>query len=132
MLVPGDIIRLSTGDRVPTDARLVESRDLYVQQAVLTGESKPAEKEARQRVETKQPTRTRRMGDPWHLGDRRTAAAQRVVTGPRTEHTQFEVSLRQFGRSSQSQASSHAQQCGELSKMTQLAGIPLMVSCELP
>src|SRR6476646_6953992 len=45
-LVPGDIIRLCAGDLVPSDARLLESRDLYVQQAALTGESLPAEKEA--------------------------------------------------------------------------------------
>jgi P-type Mg2+ transporter len=44
-VVPGDIVRLSAGDLVPADARLVESRDLHVQQAALTGESLPAEKE---------------------------------------------------------------------------------------
>src|SRR5689334_12800829 len=43
-VAPGDIIRLSAGDLVPADARLIESRDLYVQQAALTGESVPAEK----------------------------------------------------------------------------------------
>lgn len=45
-LVPGDLIRLSAGDLVPADARLVESRDLYVQQAALTGESMPTEKQS--------------------------------------------------------------------------------------
>lgn len=45
-LVPGDLIRLSAGDLVPADARLLEARDLYVQQAALTGESLPAEKHA--------------------------------------------------------------------------------------
>ena len=45
-VVPGDVIRLSAGDLVPADARLIESRDLYVQQAALTGESMPVEKEA--------------------------------------------------------------------------------------
>jgi Mg2+-importing ATPase len=44
-LVPGDVIRLSAGDVVPADARLVAGRDLHVQQAALTGESLPAEKE---------------------------------------------------------------------------------------
>jgi Mg2+-importing ATPase len=43
-LVAGDIIRVSAGDLVPADARLVESDDLHVQQAALTGESLPAEK----------------------------------------------------------------------------------------
>ncbi len=45
-LVPGDIIRLIAGDLVPADARLVQARDLHVQQAALTGESVPIEKEA--------------------------------------------------------------------------------------
>ena len=45
-LVPGDVIRVAAGDVVPADARLVSSRDLHVQQAALTGESLPAEKEA--------------------------------------------------------------------------------------
>ncbi len=43
-LVPGDLIRLSAGDLVPADARLVSARDLHVQQAALTGESMPVEK----------------------------------------------------------------------------------------
>jgi Mg2+-importing ATPase len=45
-VVPGDVIRLAAGDLVPADAELIESRDLYVQQAALTGESMPVEKEA--------------------------------------------------------------------------------------
>ena len=43
-VVPGDVIRLSAGDLVPADARLIEARDLHVQQAALTGESMPVEK----------------------------------------------------------------------------------------
>ncbi len=46
-IVPGDIVRLSAGDLVPADGQLIEARDLYVQQAALTGESMPAEKEVR-------------------------------------------------------------------------------------
>jgi len=42
--VPGDIVELIAGDPVPADARLLESRDLYVNQALLTGEPYPAEK----------------------------------------------------------------------------------------
>ncbi|MGZ3583217.1 MAG: magnesium-translocating P-type ATPase [Ktedonobacterales bacterium] len=45
-VVPGDIIRLTAGDLVPADARLIEARDVHVQQAALTGESLPVEKEA--------------------------------------------------------------------------------------
>src|SRR5581483_1392773 len=43
-VVPGDVFRLAAGDLVPADARLLESRDLSVQQSMLTGESLPAEK----------------------------------------------------------------------------------------
>jgi Mg2+-importing ATPase len=43
-LVAGDIVRLSAGDMIPADIRLIESRDLYVSQAVLTGEAIPVEK----------------------------------------------------------------------------------------
>src|SRR5580698_4252074 len=43
-LVPGDIVELIAGDLVPADSRLLESRDLYVNQALLTGEPYPAEK----------------------------------------------------------------------------------------
>src|SRR5580704_17993516 len=45
-LVPGDIVELIAGDLVPADARLMQSRDLYVNQALLTGEPYPAEKQA--------------------------------------------------------------------------------------
>lgn len=43
-LVPGDIIRLTAGDMVPADARLLQTADLHVQQAALTGESLPVAK----------------------------------------------------------------------------------------
>ncbi|WP_052207031.1 magnesium-translocating P-type ATPase [Sinomonas humi] len=43
-LVPGDIIRLSLGNIVPADARLLEAVDLETDEGVLTGESAPVEK----------------------------------------------------------------------------------------
>ena len=43
-LVPGDVVQLIAGDLVPADARLLVSRDLYINQALLTGEPYPAEK----------------------------------------------------------------------------------------
>ena len=43
-LVPGDIIHLSAGDMIPGDVRLLSSKDLFVSQGSLTGESLPVEK----------------------------------------------------------------------------------------
>lgn len=43
-VVPGDVIQLSAGHIIPGDGRLLEARDLYVNEAALTGESFPAEK----------------------------------------------------------------------------------------
>jgi len=43
-IVPGDLIRLRAGDLIPGDCRLLDSRDLFLNEAVLTGESFPAEK----------------------------------------------------------------------------------------
>ena len=43
-LVPGDIIHISTGDIVPADVRIVNSRHLYVSQATFTGETFAMEK----------------------------------------------------------------------------------------
>ncbi|MEO8387166.1 magnesium-translocating P-type ATPase [Polaromonas sp.] len=43
-LVPGDLVLLSAGDRVPADGRVVEARDFFVNQGLLTGESYPVEK----------------------------------------------------------------------------------------
>jgi len=43
-LVPGDVIHLSAGDMVPADVRLLFSKDLFVSQSILTGESLPVEK----------------------------------------------------------------------------------------
>jgi len=43
-VVPGDMILLKAGDAVPGDCRLVEARDLFIDEASLTGESYPVEK----------------------------------------------------------------------------------------
>ncbi len=45
-LVPGDIIRLAAGDMVPADVRVLTAKDLFLNQAALTGESLPVEKKA--------------------------------------------------------------------------------------
>ncbi|MGB7787576.1 magnesium-translocating P-type ATPase [Methanoregula sp.] len=45
-LVPGDLVSLAAGDIIPADARLLSSRDLYVNQSSLTGEPFPVAKTA--------------------------------------------------------------------------------------
>jgi Ca2+-transporting ATPase len=46
-LVPGDILLIEAGDKIPADARLVEEANLHTDEAPLTGESMPVSKDAR-------------------------------------------------------------------------------------
>jgi Mg2+-importing ATPase len=109
-VVPGDLVRLSAGDMIPADARLLVARDLYVQQAALTGESLPAAKAA-----NSDPASTNAdapnmvfLGTSVVSG---TATAEVVATGPRTafgdiaarlaarpEETAFDRGLKDFSR----------------------------------
>jgi Ca2+-transporting ATPase len=59
-IVPGDVIFLHTGDRIPADARMIESINLQVEEAALTGESVAVEKQT-------EPL----QGSDLDLGDRR-------------------------------------------------------------
>ncbi len=43
-IVPGDIVLLSAGDMIPADCRIIQSKDLFITQSMLTGESLPVEK----------------------------------------------------------------------------------------
>lgn len=43
-LTPGDIVRLAAGDMIPADVRLIATKDLFINQSALTGESMPVEK----------------------------------------------------------------------------------------
>ena len=49
--VPGDIVTLASGDMLPGDVRFIETKDLFIDQSQLTGESNPVEKFADRRGE---------------------------------------------------------------------------------
>ena len=53
-LVAGDIVHLAAGDMVPADMRLLTAKDLFISQAILTGESLPVEKLAPTAVQIEQ------------------------------------------------------------------------------
>ncbi|WP_342376455.1 HAD-IC family P-type ATPase [Myxococcus stipitatus] len=94
-LVPGDVVEVASGDKVPADMRLVTSRNLQVEEAALTGESVPA---------AKQPAAVEVDAE---LGDRRSvvfggtlvtsgvATAVVVATGGATELGRISEMLRQ-------------------------------------
>ncbi|MGY3766028.1 magnesium-translocating P-type ATPase [Vagococcus vulneris] len=50
-LVCGDVIKLAAGDMIPADIRLYQTKDLFISQAAMTGESYPVEKKANYQVE---------------------------------------------------------------------------------
>lgn len=52
-LVPGDLIYLSAGDMIPADCRILQSKDLFVSQSILTGEALPVEKREQECTNTK-------------------------------------------------------------------------------
>lgn len=108
-LVPGDLCVFSAGNVIPCDALLLQSRDLYVDESALTGESFPCEKQCK--IISKDVLQTQRtnslfMGTHVISG---TARALIVFTGSSTEfgrlsknlrlsppETEFEHGLRQF------------------------------------
>ncbi len=109
-VVPGDVVLLSAGSLIPADATVLEARDCFVNQAVLTGETYPAEKRPGAIPATAslaERTNTVFLGTSVRSG---TARALVTETGPRTAfgqiagkltlrppETGFEQGIRKFG-----------------------------------
>jgi Mg2+-importing ATPase len=109
-IVPGDIVVVSAGDIVPADCLVLESRDLFVDEAMLTGETFPVEKAATVLpAETPLGRRTNALWMGTHVVSGN-ATALVIRTGKETEfgqvsdrlklrpqETDFERGIRQFG-----------------------------------
>ncbi|MCW8497941.1 magnesium-translocating P-type ATPase [Fluoribacter dumoffii] len=110
-LVSGDIIRLVAGDLIPADSLLLKSKDFHVQQAALTGESLPVEKEAiQERGRPQNPEEARNAVFSGSSVVSGTATAVVVASGQNTQfgdivkslskvapHTEFEKGITRFG-----------------------------------
>ena len=110
-LVPGDVILLHPGDLVPADGRVLEARDLFVNEALLTGEPYPAQKQAGDLLDAEAPLGA--AANAVFMGTSVVSGAARVVvcrTGRRTAlgeigaglsarapATAFELGIRSFG-----------------------------------
>jgi Mg2+-importing ATPase len=109
-IVPGDVVRLTAGSIVPADAIIISSRDLYVDEATLTGETFPVEKlEEVLPLETPLAKRSNSLFMGTHVVSG-SASALVVNTGKNTEfgrvserlrskpeETEFEHGIRHFG-----------------------------------
>jgi Mg2+-importing ATPase len=109
-VVPGDVVCLTAGATVPADARILESKDLFVDESALTGESYPAEK-GPGLVPPDAPLA--RRSNVVHLGTHVVSGTATVLacrTGMATEfgkiahqlvrrpaYTEFELGVRRFG-----------------------------------
>ncbi len=109
-IVPGDIILFSAGDVIPADCLIIDSKDLFVDEAILTGETYPAEKSVGllpAEAPISHRTNSLFMGTHVISGSARAVV---VNTGPSTEfgkiadslrfrppETEFEHGVRQFG-----------------------------------
>lgn len=109
-IVPGDIVILNSGDKIPADSKILECKDLFVNEGTLTGESYPVEKSS-ELLPKDTPLRDRVnslfMGTFVVSG---TAKALVICTGTRTElgsissrlrhikpETEFQSGIRRFG-----------------------------------
>ncbi|WP_442583854.1 cation-translocating P-type ATPase [Mesorhizobium sp. ASY16-5R] len=99
-VVRGDIIVLSEGDRVPADARLLESHSLQVDESLLTGESVPVHKLVVVSFEQAGPPRPGGTDQPYVYSGSLVvgggATAEVIATGPRSEIGRIGQSLHEL------------------------------------
>lgn len=109
-VVRGDIVKLSAGDMIPADVRLLTSRDLFVTQSTLTGESLPVEKfSAVEKGESRSVVELRNICFLGTSVESGTGTAVVVATGPNTylgrmarlmteppQETSFDKGVRRF------------------------------------
>jgi Mg2+-importing ATPase len=109
-VVPGDVVILNAGDAIPADSIILESRDLFIDEATLTGETYPVEKEAGMLpAETPLGRRTNSLFMGTHVISG-TARAVVIFTGKQAQfgkiserlklkppETEFEHGIRRFG-----------------------------------
>jgi len=106
-VVPGDVALLSAGAIIPGDGRLLEARELFVNEAALTGETFPAEKDAQSVDSTAAPKNEVFLGTHVVSGS---GKAEIISTGRKTRfgkiaeslrlrrpETEFERGVRRFG-----------------------------------
>jgi Mg2+-importing ATPase len=92
--VPGDIVKLAAGDMIPGDVRLLSSKDVFVSQGSLTGESLPVEKF--HDPETKEETSPTELKNTCFMGtsvESGTATAVVVTTGKQTYLGSMAISI---------------------------------------
>lgn len=87
-LVPGDVILLSAGDMIPADCRIIQSKDLFVSESMLTGEALPVEKNhlVRRDALEKQPTE---LGNICFMGTNVISGAAQAVIVATGSYTYF-------------------------------------------
>ncbi|VVC04940.1 Copper-exporting P-type ATPase B [Candidatus Burarchaeum australiense] len=124
LLVPGDVIFLQEGMKIPADARLLEEHGLEVNEAALTGESMPSRKDV-VKVALDAPLAERScMAYAGTLVARGSAMAAVVATGPGTEFGKIEKTLGAI----REESTTLEKTLGELGKTLTLASFAIVAA----
>ncbi|TVR55294.1 MAG: HAD family hydrolase, partial [Puniceicoccaceae bacterium] len=94
-LVPGDVVEIEGGDRVPADLRLMEAKRFRTQEASLTGESRPVEKSTEATAEDADLAERKNMAFAGTLAVQGRARGLVVETGARSEIGRISEMLRE-------------------------------------